>query len=474
MILAVLSGILFGLSMPGYPLHPLIWISMVPLFLSFDSRAILNGVKSSIFFATALAVSHFWLLDTITVNFPRFAGFSPFQGFLVFLLFIAYESIFYFPFGFFGTFGNPYLVYPSLYVLIEVIRSIGDLGFTGARASDALFRFPHLVVISSVFGDLGLSFLVILTNVFLSDLFRKGEWLKIALAISLIHLPWAFFPDGIALPPEESWQKVWIYQTDEKPEEKYLKSLKERLEELPKTKGLLITPEAYIATFLEKPPKIEGDYLLGTLYRENGKRYNSALLLSAGKSQRYDKVKLFPFAEFLPYPKIFSFLKFLRGFSYYSPGEYHVLDYKGRKIGVLICFESYFEDGVLRYSKEADFVIVMTNDAWFRFDQALWSHFSKAVFRAAESGRWIVQVANHGISGVVDGFGRIRTVFPVGKKVVKEIGVGKPHPTLYPRIRTFLFFANAILLFIGYLTAPPSRSRALSSPYRRSRGIWTS
>jgi apolipoprotein N-acyltransferase len=101
MILSIISGILFGVSMPGMPLHPLIWISFIPLLISLKkSRPILGGINGMIFFMTSFLISHFWILDTITTNFPRFAGFTKFQGFLVFLLLLAFESSFYFLFGF--------------------------------------------------------------------------------------------------------------------------------------------------------------------------------------------------------------------------------------------------------------------------------------------------------------------------------------------------------------------------------------
>jgi apolipoprotein N-acyltransferase len=344
---------------------------------------------------------------------------------------------------------NPYLIYPPLYVLVEILRGWGDLGFTGARASDALFVYHHIVFLASIFGELGLSFLVILVNVFLWKFFKKKDWQKVLLVISLIHVSWTFFPKAVLVPNKENSFEFWIYQTNEDAEEKYRMSTMEKLKNLPKKDGLIVTPEAYITVFISKKPQIEGDVLLGTLFREGRRRYNSALLIN-DKVERYDKVRLFPFAEFLPYPKVFSILKFLRGFSYYNRGKgYHTLTYHDKKIGVLICFESYFEEGALKYSKDADFIVIMTNDAWFRYDIALWNHFAKAVFRAAESGRWVVQVANKGISGVIDDYGRIRKILPVGKTSLEKIRVGKPHPTIYPKLRKVLFFVPIALLILG-------------------------
>ncbi len=473
MILAVLAGVLLALSMPGMPIHILVWFSMIPLFETLaSSKPISGGLKGFLFFSTAFAISHFWILDTITRNFPKFAGFTPFQGFLVFLLLIAYQGAFYFPFGFFGALlskKNPYLVYPALYALTEIARQSGQMGFTGARLSDAVFNEPHIVALSSLVGELGISMIIIAVNVILWKFIRRRNYCCILILILLIYIPWHLLPDGIRTPYEPNSVTVYLYQTNEEPEAKYGQSLKTRLAGLPKVNGLLITPEAYIVSFLKKPPSIDYPVLLGALYSSGTNRYNSAFLINDGSSQRYDKVKLFPFVEFLPYPKIFGVLGFLRGFAYYTPGNgYHVLDYNGKQIGVLICFESYFDDSEAIYSRKADFIVVVTNDVWFRYRVALWNHFAKDVFRAAETGRWVIQVANKGITGAIDPWGRIRAVLKVGRAAVRKINVGKPHPTLYPKIKNYFVVVPITLLIFGIFSESQEISR-LKSPIYSSR-----
>ncbi len=476
MIYSLLSGALVALSMPGLPFHILVWFSLIPLFEELSgSKPLSGGLKGFVFFSTAFLISHFWILSTMTTNFPKFAGFSPSAGFLAFVLLVVYQGIFYFPFGFFGSLlskKNPYLVYPALYAFAEFLRKSGQMGFTGARLSDALFSEPHLVIVSSVVGDIGLSMIIVAVNVFIWNLLKRRELCKVLVVLLLIYLPWQFFPDNFRNPSEDKMMSVYIYQTNEKPEEKYSENVKERLKKLPKTDNLLITPEAYITTFLKRPVHLDYPVLLGTLYFDGYNRYNSALLIANGETdQRYDKVRLFPFVEFLPYPKIFGFLKFLKGFAYYTPGKrYHLLDYKGKKIGVLICFESYFDDGAVEYSKGSDFIVVMTNDVWFKYKMALWNHFAKSVFRATESGRWVVQVANKGITGVVDSFGRIRFTLKIGKEELKKTWVGKPHPTIYPKIRNFLILIPIALLILGIFSdyqEPYLSNRSVYSRFRQ-------
>ena len=50
---------------------------------------------------------------------------------------------------------------------------------------------------------------------------------------------------------------------------------------------------------------------------------------------------------------------------------------------------------------------MVTNDAWFVGSSELRSHFAAAVFRAVENGRFVIQAANGGASGLIDPRGRI-------------------------------------------------------------------
>jgi len=63
----------------------------------------------------------------------------------------------------------------------------------------------------------------------------------------------------------------------------------------------------------------------------------------------------------------------------------------------------------------AEFLVTLTNDAWYGDTAAPWQHFRAARFRAAESRRYVLRAAITGVSGVIDPYGR----------VVSQLGVGE-------------------------------------------------
>ena len=84
------------------------------------------------------------------------------------------------------------------------------------------------------------------------------------------------------------------------------------------------------------------------------------------------------------------------------------------KFGVVICYEVIFPDLVRRFaSSGAEFLVTITNDAWFGDSSAPSQHFSMVVFRSVENHLAFARAANTGISGFIDPFGRIIAASPI-------------------------------------------------------------
>jgi apolipoprotein N-acyltransferase len=172
----------------------------------------------------------------------------------------------------------------------------------------------------------------------------------------------------------------------------------------------------YQPFLLDIPKKTNAFLLFGTpSYKiEKGKiyHYNSAYLVSASGqlNERYDKIHLVPFGEYVPMQNLLFFIGSLgEGIGDFKSGkEIFNFSLPQGKFGVLICFEIIFPDLCRRFVKDgADFLVTITNDAWFGRTSAPYQHFSMATFRAIENRVFIARAANTGISGFIDPSGRI-------------------------------------------------------------------
>lgn len=127
---------------------------------------------------------------------------------------------------------------------------------------------------------------------------------------------------------------------------------------------------------------------------------------SSGETATNGKNILVPFAEYVPLSLTFPFLTSLAvpagGAAGYLPDEHPSLFSGNIPFGVMICFESIFP-GYARELADAggQFLVVMTQDGWWKSAAPRLQHFYFNRFRAAETGRALVQVSVDGISGVI-------------------------------------------------------------------------
>lgn len=146
-------------------------------------------------------------------------------------------------------------------------------------------------------------------------------------------------------------------------------------------------------------------------YRED-RQYNSAMLVMPESLtvQSYDKRVLVPFGERVPYKHVFGFLdRFNIGIAHWSPGQrLTVFECPAGTFGLGVCFESVFPNLMRQFVRAgADFLVVVTNDAWFAKTSLIYQHAAFAAFRAIENRVWIVRDANTGISAFFDPWGRM-------------------------------------------------------------------
>jgi len=157
-------------------------------------------------------------------------------------------------------------------------------------------------------------------------------------------------------------------------------------------------------------------FLVGSPHYERaGIYYNSAYLVRGTEraDERYDKMRLVPFGEYIPFKFMFGWLMPLAdafGVGDFSAGSTFKLFrlYDDISFGTLICFEDIFPQLAREYvRKGAKFLVVMTNDSWFGRTDAPYQHLAASIFRAVENGVPIVRAANTGVSGLISANGQV-------------------------------------------------------------------
>jgi apolipoprotein N-acyltransferase len=87
-----------------------------------------------------------------------------------------------------------------------------------------------------------------------------------------------------------------------------------------------------------------------------------------------------------------------------------------------ICYESIFTDSVNRGEK-AELIVSVTNDAWLGKTSGPYQHFDALRFRALENHIPAVRVANSGLSGLIDKYGRVLRITKLGEREILDIRI---------------------------------------------------
>lgn len=451
LFLSLAAASLLILAFPRFEAAYLAWIGLVPLLAAIRrSRP-----------ATAGALAY---LAGIGFFMGTFSWIRVISGFTLtdFVLLGVYLGSYWGLFGLALSFltrrggFSPVLTAPVIWVCLEYLRShAGFLALPWALLGQSQHRLLPVIQMAAFTGVYGISFIIVMINALLSEILLalvagdrespsrcEMPLLPSALAtlgVVTVSLLYGFSAlsakpagDGINIsliqgniPQAIKWQNQYRTMVLET----YCRLTTQAAQADRPT--LIVWPESAIpGAFLQDSQathtvftlaqSLRTHLLLGSAQRpklgEGHKvlthRYNSVFLLSPEGTIAgyYHKIYLLPFAEYLPYRDAWPWPKRLAAHAGdFIPGRnFTLFELNGIKFGVAICWENIFPDLVREFVvRGAEFIVNVTNEAWFGDTAAPHQFVMMSVFRAVENRLSVARAANTGISCVIDPWGRI-------------------------------------------------------------------
>jgi len=191
----------------------------------------------------------------------------------------------------------------------------------------------------------------------------------------------------------------------------------------------------------------------------SSKIYNSMVILDNNLNliSEYNKIKLVPFGEFLPFENFFKKIglkKVSYGYESFSVGNKRKsisLGFDNLNFIPLICYEIIYSGKISLESGKTNFIINISEDGWFGDSIGPHQHFSHTIFRAIEEGKNIIRSANNGISAYIDSNGLVISKIESNKKGVIEINNYKKFSeTLFSKFGNKIFF-YIVLIYVGLI-----------------------
>tara|TARA_B100001027_G_scaffold151373_1_gene106229 strand:+ start:184 stop:1704 length:1521 start_codon:yes stop_codon:yes gene_type:complete len=153
--------------------------------------------------------------------------------------------------------------------------------------------------------------------------------------------------------------------------------------------------------------------ILGINSINENKIYNSLIALNNETEllYKYNKNKLVPFGEYLPFENFFEkfgLKKITQGYkSFSADNKREVLDINQLKFIPLICYEIIYSGKVNPNKSYYDFILNISEDGWFGKSIGIEQHLSHSIFRSIEEGKNVIRSTNNGISALVNPKGQI-------------------------------------------------------------------
>ena len=415
------------------------WFVALPALAGVIVRVAAAGGRKAMRLAWVAGAGHFiaalnWIVQPFLVDAAQDGWMAPFalpmMGFGL-ALFWALAAL---PLAWFG---NRIWGFALALAAGEFLRGHVLTGFPWAQLGHVWIDTP-VAQAAALIGPYGLSLLTLGLAAALAASWVARRALPAALALAFLAAVWGWgamrlaAPDPLApgltlrlVQPNAAQQAKW----DPEHASRFFDTLM-RLSAQAPAPDLVIWPETSLPYLMDAPSELAGTIaaaaagatvILGRQRVEGARFWNSATVLAPDGTilADYDKHHLVPFGEYIPFGDALfdrlgiSAFAAARGNGYSAGPGPRVLDL-GPKLGKvlpLICYEAVFPQD-LRGVPRPDWLLQITNDAWFGRWSGPFQHAAQARLRAIEQGLPLVRVANTGVTAVYDAHGRTVAALP--------------------------------------------------------------
>jgi len=167
----------------------------------------------------------------------------------------------------------------------------------------------------------------------------------------------------------------------------------------------------------------------------------------------YDKFHLVPFGEYVPLRGVLPMQKITPGAIDFSagPGPRTIAVPGLPPFSPLICYEAIFPDAVTDPAQRPDWLVNITDDAWYGLTSGPFQHVAIARLRAVEEGLPLARVGDNGVSAMFDPYGRVLARLGLDDVGVLDVKLPRPlPPTIYSRFGDlpFVFILGLIVVIL--------------------------
>ncbi len=418
---ALTTGLLLVLIFPGPALGGLAWIALVPLLVAIDAltppQAFRLGYLAGL---VAFGGVLLWMrLFTVPAWLVTTALLAVYSG--------AFAA------GIRAAAGGRRAVLlwaaPLTWVAIEVVRSVGPIGFPWVPLGLSQYRTPAILALAPIVGVFGISGLIVLVNaVVASTVIERRVTLAsgAAVLVVLAAIVAANVRPAPAVAPERIVAAVQpnvppVGRIDPVAASQLVFGLLQQTVEARQAGAeIIVYPESAVPADLATSPDLRG----AIAYNADGAMIVTGALMSGPRNGlfvldpqgmivgRYAKRRLVPFGE-----------------AGIVPGrEAATVTTPAGVIGLAICYESAFPFMIRSVARDADLIALLTNDGWFGTSSGPTQHAAHAVMRAAETGRSVIRAANTGTSMLIRPDGTVAGSLPQATRgvLVAALPVGGP------------------------------------------------